>query len=154
MHGTFATGGSDGGVNLWDGANKKRLAALPQFPTSVAALAFNADGSKLAVASSSRGRAGTSAGRRSRRRAARAGALRGVDARYRRRAERIGFARHLPPSRRGDWLRAVSTRGIAGPRRRRYCFEEGEKDHPKDELYIHSTLPHEVTPKTSSAAPP
>ena len=84
VHGTFATGGSDGFVNLWDGAHKKRLCQLPQFPTSVAALAFNCDGSKLAVASS-------------------------------------------------------------------YCFEEGEKDHPKDEIYVHATRPHEVTPK---AQPP
>ena len=61
---------------------KKRLAQLQPFPTSVAALAFNADGSKLAIASS-------------------------------------------------------------------YCFEEGEKDHPKDELYVHTVLNHEVTPKAS-----
>lgn len=27
-HGTFATGGSDGIVNIWDGANKKRLCQL------------------------------------------------------------------------------------------------------------------------------
>ena len=51
-HGTFATGGSDGGVSLWDGAHKKRLAQLDPFPTSVAALAFSCDGAKLAVASS------------------------------------------------------------------------------------------------------
>jgi len=68
-------------VNLWDGANKKRLAQLPQFPTSIAALAFSCDGAKLAVASS-------------------------------------------------------------------YCFEEGEKDHPKDEIYIHDVLAHEITPKS------
>ena len=77
-----AGGGSDGGVSLWDGAHKKRLAQLQPFPTSVAALAFNTDGSKLAIASS-------------------------------------------------------------------YCFEEGEKDHPKDELYVHTVLNHEVTPKAS-----
>ena len=82
--GTFATGGSDGGVSLWDGAHKKRLAQLQPFPTSVAALAFNTDGSKLAIASSS-------------------------------------------------------------------CFEEGEKDHPKDGLYVHTVLNHEVTPKASRA---
>ena len=81
--GTFATGGSDGGVSLWDGAHKKRLAQLQPFPTSVAALAFSHDGSKLAVASS-------------------------------------------------------------------YCFEEGEKDHPRDELYVHTVLSHEVTPKASA----
>jgi cell cycle arrest protein BUB3 len=28
IHGTFATGGSDGIVNVWDGANKKRLCQL------------------------------------------------------------------------------------------------------------------------------
>ena len=51
-HGTFATGGCDGHVNVWDGANKKRLCQLPRRPTSVAALAFSADGSRLAVAAS------------------------------------------------------------------------------------------------------
>jgi len=51
-HGTFATGGCDGHVNVWDGANKKRLCQLPRKPTSVAALAFSADGSRLAVAAS------------------------------------------------------------------------------------------------------
>jgi len=78
--GTFATGGSDGAVNLWDGANKKRLAQLPQFPTSIAALAFSSNGAKLAIGSS-------------------------------------------------------------------YCFEEGEKDHPSDEVYVHEILAHEITPK-------
>ena len=80
--GTFATGGTDGYVNLWDGRNKKRLAQLDQFPTSVAALTFSKTGSLLAVASS-------------------------------------------------------------------YAFEEGEKDHPKDQIFIHHTQPFEVTPKAN-----
>jgi cell cycle arrest protein BUB3 len=50
--GTFATGGCDGVVNIWDGDNKKRISHLPKFPTSIAALDFNHDGSVLAVASS------------------------------------------------------------------------------------------------------
>lgn len=51
-YGTFATGGCDGLVNLWDGSNKKRLYQYNKYPTSIAALAFNRDGSLLAVASS------------------------------------------------------------------------------------------------------
>ena len=50
--GTFASGGGDGVVNVWDGANKKRTRQFPKYPTSIAALAFNADGTYLAVASS------------------------------------------------------------------------------------------------------
>lgn len=50
--GTFATGGGDGVVNLWDGANKKRLHQISRYPTSVSSLAFNRDGSVMAVASS------------------------------------------------------------------------------------------------------
>ena len=33
---TFATGGSDGFVNIWDGANKKRLCQFHRYPTSIA----------------------------------------------------------------------------------------------------------------------
>jgi cell cycle arrest protein BUB3 len=40
LTGTFATGGCDGIVNLWDGENKKRLSQLPPYPTSIASLAF------------------------------------------------------------------------------------------------------------------
>lgn len=50
--GTFATGGCDGVVNLWDGDNKKRIAQLRKFPTSISALEFNHDGSVLAIAAS------------------------------------------------------------------------------------------------------
>ncbi|EPR63744.1 mitotic checkpoint protein, BUB3 family protein [Toxoplasma gondii TgCatPRC2] len=49
QYGTFATGGSDGGVSVWDGQSKKRLWRLPAFPTSVAALAFNPSGNQLAI---------------------------------------------------------------------------------------------------------
>jgi WD40 repeat protein len=38
--GTFATGGGDGTVSVWDGVNKKRLVQYPQYPTSIASLAF------------------------------------------------------------------------------------------------------------------
>eukprot|EP00048_Salpingoeca_helianthica_P015840 m.228899 g.228899 ORF g.228899 m.228899 type:complete len:327 (+) comp17620_c0_seq1:1343-2323(+) len=50
--GSFATGGCDGFVNVWDGVNKKRICQFRQYPTSVAALAFSHDGALLAVASS------------------------------------------------------------------------------------------------------
>lgn len=78
--GTFATGGCDGTVVTWDGRNKKKLTTIPKFATSVAALAFNHDGTLLAVASS-------------------------------------------------------------------YTFEEGERDHPQDEIYIRQMLDSECQPK-------
>jgi len=49
---TFATGGSDGYVNIWDGHNKKRLCQFHRYPTSIASLSFCCDGSVLAIASS------------------------------------------------------------------------------------------------------
>uniref|UniRef100_A0A6B2EED7 Mitotic checkpoint protein BUB3 n=1 Tax=Phlebotomus kandelakii TaxID=1109342 RepID=A0A6B2EED7_9DIPT len=49
---TFATGGSDGFVNIWDGFNKKRLCQFHHYDTSIAALAFSHDGSTLAIACS------------------------------------------------------------------------------------------------------
>eukprot|EP00842_Homolaphlyctis_polyrhiza_P004001 jgi/Hompol1/4601/HPOL_003740-RA len=52
VHGTFASGGSDGIVNIWDGYNKKRIKQFSKYPTSISSLAFNRDGSLLAVASS------------------------------------------------------------------------------------------------------
>ena len=36
----------------WDGLHKKKLTTLPSFATSIAAMAFNHDGSELAIASS------------------------------------------------------------------------------------------------------
>ena len=41
---TFATGGSDGYVNIWDGFNKKRLCQFHRYPTSIASLSFSQDG--------------------------------------------------------------------------------------------------------------
>lgn len=78
--GTFATGGCDGMVNIWDGQNKKRLCQFHRYPTSIASLAFDSQGSMLAIASS-------------------------------------------------------------------YTFEEGEKDHPQDSLFIRHISEAEVKPK-------
>lgn len=50
--GTFATGGSDSFVNVWDPVNKKRLCQFHRYPTSIASLAFSTDGSLLAIATS------------------------------------------------------------------------------------------------------
>lgn len=50
--GTFATGGDDGIVNIWDGANRKRIKQLPMYPSSISAMCFNRSGSLLAIASS------------------------------------------------------------------------------------------------------
>lgn len=52
IHHTFATGGCDGNVFTWDGENKKRVGHYGGYGTSIAALAFNFDGSLLAVAAS------------------------------------------------------------------------------------------------------
>lgn len=52
IHGTFATGGADGSVYTWDGENKKRVAQYTGYPTSIAAMDFNYDGSLLAIAAS------------------------------------------------------------------------------------------------------
>ena len=49
---TFATGGSDGFVSIWDGKNKKRLVQFHRYPTSISSLCFSPDGSTLAIASS------------------------------------------------------------------------------------------------------
>ena len=50
--GTFATGGSDGAVCVWDGARKKRQLALPPLTQPVSALAFSKDGRLMAIAAS------------------------------------------------------------------------------------------------------
>ncbi|XP_020687966.1 mitotic checkpoint protein BUB3.1-like isoform X3 [Dendrobium catenatum] len=52
IYGTFATGGCDGYVNVWDGNHKKRLYQYSKYPSSIAALSFSKDGRLLAVASS------------------------------------------------------------------------------------------------------
>ena len=50
--GTFATGGGDGSIYFWDGESKSRLKSLRGYPTSIAALALSASGTRLAVAAS------------------------------------------------------------------------------------------------------
>ncbi|RXG60002.1 Mitotic checkpoint protein BUB3 [Armadillidium vulgare] len=49
---TFATGGSDGFVNIWDGFNKKRLCQFHRYPTSISSLSFSNDGNMLAISCS------------------------------------------------------------------------------------------------------
>ena len=49
MHGTFASGGGDGHVALWDATAKRRLRQFQRFPDSVAAVAFSNDGKYLAM---------------------------------------------------------------------------------------------------------
>ncbi|RCI10408.1 hypothetical protein L249_4355 [Ophiocordyceps polyrhachis-furcata BCC 54312] len=49
VHGTFASGGGDGTVALWDAVAKRRLKQYQKFPNSVAALCFSNDGKYLAV---------------------------------------------------------------------------------------------------------
>ncbi|GMH45619.1 hypothetical protein BSKO_13576 [Bryopsis sp. KO-2023] len=80
VHGTFATGGCDGAVYVWDGDNKKRLSQVSGFPASIAALDFNRNGTLLAIASS-------------------------------------------------------------------YTFEQGEKDHAGDEIYVRPIQDSEAQPK-------
>mmetsp|Transcript_15083 Transcript_15083/g.16783 ORF Transcript_15083/g.16783 Transcript_15083/m.16783 type:complete len:331 (+) Transcript_15083:100-1092(+) len=52
IHGTFATGGCDGVVNIWDGRNKKRLTQYHSYKNSIASLCFNSKGTILAIAAS------------------------------------------------------------------------------------------------------
>jgi cell cycle arrest protein BUB3 len=49
---TFASGGSDTTVSIWDHKVKKRLRQYPRYNVPVAALAFSADGARLAVGAS------------------------------------------------------------------------------------------------------
>ena len=49
VHGTFASGGGDGIVALWDGVAKRRIRQYQKYPASIAALSFSADGRFLAV---------------------------------------------------------------------------------------------------------
>ena len=49
VFGTFASGGGDGVVALWDGVAKRRIRQYQKYPSSVAALAFSANGKYLVV---------------------------------------------------------------------------------------------------------
>ena len=46
---TFASAGSDGTVSIWDHKSKKRLRQYPKYHAPVPSIAFNNDGTKLAV---------------------------------------------------------------------------------------------------------
>ncbi|EEP79778.1 hypothetical protein UREG_04624 [Uncinocarpus reesii 1704] len=47
--GTFASGGGDGVVALWDGIAKRRIRQYQKYPSSVAALSFSSNGKYLAI---------------------------------------------------------------------------------------------------------
>jgi cell cycle arrest protein BUB3 len=49
VHGTFASGGGDGVVALWDATAKRRIRQYQRYGNSVAALDFSSDGKFLAV---------------------------------------------------------------------------------------------------------
>ena len=49
MHGTFATGGGDGVVALWDAQSKRRVRQYQKLDASVAVLDFSRDGKLLAI---------------------------------------------------------------------------------------------------------
>ncbi|KXS93425.1 hypothetical protein AC579_7004 [Pseudocercospora musae] len=49
IHGTFATGGGDGVVALWDANTKRRIRQYPKLCSSVASLDFSPDGGKIAI---------------------------------------------------------------------------------------------------------
>ena len=49
---TFASGGSDATVSIWDHKVKKRLRQYTRYSAPVAALAFSADGARLAIGAS------------------------------------------------------------------------------------------------------
>ena len=50
VHGTFATGGGDGVVAIWDAIAKRRIRIYPKLTASVAALSFSSNGKFLATA--------------------------------------------------------------------------------------------------------
>src|ERR1700743_3072765 len=47
--GTFASGGSDGIVSIWDYKLKKRLRQYAKFHAAVTSVSFNSNGTKMAV---------------------------------------------------------------------------------------------------------
>ncbi|CAG7964925.1 unnamed protein product [Penicillium nalgiovense] len=50
VFGTFASGGGDGVVALWDGISKRRIRQYQKYQHSVSAVAFSASGQHLAIA--------------------------------------------------------------------------------------------------------
>ncbi|CAZ81994.1 unnamed protein product [Tuber melanosporum] len=53
IYGTFASGGGDGVVSLWDGMAKRRLRQYQRYPASIAGLSFSNNGKHLAIGTSS-----------------------------------------------------------------------------------------------------
>jgi cell cycle arrest protein BUB3 len=49
-HGTFASGGGDGVVALWDAVAKRRIRQYQRYPESIAALSFSGDGKNIVIA--------------------------------------------------------------------------------------------------------
>lgn len=49
VYGTFASGGGDGVIALWDAVAKRRIRQYQKYPIGIAALSFSADGRYLAV---------------------------------------------------------------------------------------------------------
>lgn len=49
VHGTFATGGGDGIVALWDAVAKRRIRQYQKFPASVQTIDFSNDGKYVAI---------------------------------------------------------------------------------------------------------
>ncbi|ORX37704.1 WD40-repeat-containing domain protein [Kockovaella imperatae] len=52
QYNTFASGGSDGFISIWDHSAKKRMKLYSKYPTAISSLAFSPDGSKLAIGAS------------------------------------------------------------------------------------------------------
>lgn len=50
IHGTFATGGGDGVVAIWDAIAKRRIRIYPKLASSIAAMSFTSNGKILATA--------------------------------------------------------------------------------------------------------
>lgn len=50
VHGTFATGGGDGVVAIWDAIAKRRIRIYPKLASSIAAMSFSSNGKILATA--------------------------------------------------------------------------------------------------------
>ncbi|GMK54973.1 hypothetical protein CspeluHIS016_0200290 [Cutaneotrichosporon spelunceum] len=49
VHNTFASGGSDGILSIWDHSAKKRMRLYPKYPSAISALSFAPDGTRLAI---------------------------------------------------------------------------------------------------------
>lgn len=49
LYGTFASGGGDGVVALWDGIAKRRIRQYQKYPASVSSLSFSSDGKYLVI---------------------------------------------------------------------------------------------------------